>query len=74
MAEYTGRTWGLKKKIGKNVVYLSKSWDLVHGKGWFCHIWVEGRYLNGFGHHKTNRFTAYRKAIKNIMPTLQYLK
>lgn len=44
-------------------VHLYKSFDLVHGRGWFCHIWYDN-YANGFGFSK-NRFTAYRNAIKN---------
>ena len=53
---YAGISKCVKKVIQGKTIYLYKSWDLMHGYGWFAHS-----YFNccvGFGFHKTNKFTA----------------
>lgn len=55
----------LFKEINGNRVYIGKGCDIVHGKGWFCHIYDEhGRV--GFGYDKKNIFSVYKKALVDI--------
>lgn len=53
----------LKGTIGNITIYLYRTWDIVHGKGWFVRSVNENLKL-GFGFHKHNRFTAVREALK----------
>lgn len=68
-----------RKKISKFYITLKKSWDLVHGKGYFS--WASmGEFTEeeidkrpwrkidselGFGFSK-NKFTAVKNAIKDL--------
>lgn len=52
----------LVKEIGGVKIYLYKSWDLVHGKGWFAHS-VFFDFTVGFGFHRSNKFSAVREAM-----------
>lgn len=51
----------LVKKINGFKIYLYKSWDVVHGKGFFCHS-INEDFKIGFGFHK-NKLTAVRQAL-----------
>jgi hypothetical protein len=55
---------GITKIINNNNVYLHKSFDVMHGFGWFCQIYFTD-YKIGFGFDNKSKFTAYRKALKN---------
>lgn len=51
----------LYKEIGPLRIYLYKSWDLVHGYGWFCHIYKDiGKMTFGFSR---NKFSAVKIAL-----------
>lgn len=65
---YWPNSKGLKKVIGGKEIFLGKVFDLTHGKGWFCQVFGGAMLFSGpgFGFHKTNKFTAVRKAIKNF--------
>jgi len=60
-----GFSHALLKVIGNDHIYLYRGRDLVHGRGWFCHIYnyEDGRFLR-FGFSK-NKFTAVRNALKS---------
>lgn len=55
----------LVKEIKGATLYLFKGFDLVHGKGFFARIHTDD-FKDGFGFHKTNKFTAVRQALKDI--------
>jgi len=53
-------------KRGDITVWLRKSFDFVHGYGWHCQYYPPHSIRNriiGYGFSK-NKFTAYRKALK----------
>lgn len=52
----------LKSKIGNITIYLFKSFDLIHGYGWFVHSYQDD-FKIGFGFHKTNKLTAVRQSL-----------
>lgn len=54
----------LTKTRNGTTIYLFKSWDLTHGKGYFCVAFYKEYRLEGFGFHRSNKFTAYREALK----------
>jgi len=54
----------LTTNICGTTIWLHRSFDLVHGIGWFCHTYFENRGV-GFGFHKTNKFIAVRQALIN---------
>ena len=47
-------------------IWLEKTWDLKHGIGWFCQVYID--YKVGFGFSK-NKFTATRLAFKELGET-----
>lgn len=56
----------LVKKIGYYTIYLYKSWDVVHGIGYFSHS-ITNDFKAGFGFHKTNKFAAIRQSLKTTV-------
>jgi hypothetical protein len=52
----------LVKKINGIKIYFYKSWDVVHGKGFFAHS-ITDDFKTGFGFHKTNKLTAVRQSL-----------
>jgi hypothetical protein len=57
---------GITKNIQGFEVHLQDSWDLTHGRGWFCHVYNE-EHRTGFGFDKKNKFKAIRAAIKECL-------
>lgn len=74
-------TWPCKRGRRKIIlkkydVILGYTWDVLHGKGWFCRVYPYGYDVifrcygvlfhkkDGFAFHK-NKFTAVRNAIKD---------
>jgi hypothetical protein len=56
----------LHKTIGWLNIYLYKSFDLTHGCGYHCQIFDLKKLAIGYGFSKKNKFTAVRKAIKEL--------
>lgn len=55
----------LIKYINRDKVYLYKSFSIMQGYGWFCHIYHDNRSI-GFGFHKTNKFSAVRQGLIDL--------
>lgn len=55
----------LRKQIGIHKTYLTKSWSLTTGYGWFCQIYRDD-FKVGNGFHKRNKFSAVRKALLEL--------
>ena len=50
------------KEIHGSRIYLYKGRDLIHGRGWFCHLYTDyTKPLFGFG---KNKFEAFRNVFK----------
>lgn len=56
---------GLCKTIDGNETHMYKSFDLIHGYGWFVHLYDKYGFT-GFGFSKKSRFTAMRLALKDL--------
>lgn len=52
----------LIKEINGLTIYLYKSWDLVHGVGYFVQS-IDKNNRIGFGFHKKNKITAVRQSF-----------
>jgi len=53
---------GMYKEINGFQVYLGYTWDLSHGRGWFCRV-ISKKFKLTDGFHKTNKFSAVRSAL-----------
>lgn len=48
-------------RIYHNKKFIYYYWDMMRGKGWFCHL-TNSKYNDGFGHNKTSPFKAISDA------------
>lgn len=55
---------GIIKNIGLNKVWFQKTWDLAMEYGYHIQVYNKKHYV-GYGFSK-NKFTAYRKALKDL--------
>lgn len=56
---------GLNKKIGDKHFFICKSFDILHGFGYFVHVYDDCSFI-GFGYHSSNKFTAIKNSLRNL--------